>query len=208
MGRSGKTPKGLATRARIVEAATGMFLDRGYVATTVAAIAKGSGVSAQAVYLAFGSKTAILKAAVDFAAAGDANEIAMAARPWMDQVRACTDVAAALDIVVEHAAASVERSSPIYEVIRTASADPEVAQLTADITAQRLESVRDIIESLWGKPGFNPATTFEEAVAIGYMLISPEMFRLLVTDCGWTLPRWRSYLRDCLEAQMQVSTPA
>lgn len=203
MGRSGKTSRGLATRARIVQVATEMFLDGGYVATTVAAIAKAAGVSAQAVYLAFGSKSAILKAAVDIAAAGDDEEIALSARPWLDQVKACPDAYAALDIVVEQIAVVTERSSPIYEVIRAASADPEVAQLAADVTAQRLETSRDITALFSGKPGFDPAMTTEQATAIGYMLFSPEVHRLLVDDCGWTPQQWRDYVRTTLRTQMQ-----
>lgn len=207
MGRSGKTSRGLATQARIVEAATELFLRDGYVATTVTAIAKAAGVSAQAVYLAFGSKVAILETAVEVAAAGDAEEVAMVARPWMDQLRDCPDAPGALDIAVVHVAAAIERSSPLYGVIQAAAADPEVAALEAKIIADRLQSARDVMSPLAEKTGFNEDLTAERAAAIGYALFSPEVHRMLVDDCGWSPQQWRDYLGATLRAQMLDPTP-
>src|ERR1700750_2591697 len=71
-----------ATRARIVAAAGPLFVERGYLDTTVSAIAKAGGVGAQTLELSFPGKIAILAAAV--AAPGpDAG--------WLDTVRAERD---------------------------------------------------------------------------------------------------------------------
>ena len=46
-----------ATRARILDAAITRFLDDGYAATTVEAIAQDAGVAVQTIYNVFGSKS-------------------------------------------------------------------------------------------------------------------------------------------------------
>ena len=51
-----------ATRQRIIEAARALFVEQGYVETTVDAIAARAGVVKQTVYLAAGSKAQLLRA--------------------------------------------------------------------------------------------------------------------------------------------------
>ena len=48
-----------ATRARVVEAAMALFIERGYVATTIDAIAERADVSAETIYSTFGNKRAL-----------------------------------------------------------------------------------------------------------------------------------------------------
>jgi AcrR family transcriptional regulator len=57
-----------ATRARIIAAATPLFVRDGYLETTMSGIAKAAGVAVQTLYLSFGSKVAVLEAALDVAA--------------------------------------------------------------------------------------------------------------------------------------------
>src|SRR4051812_27540644 len=57
------------TRRRLLSAADRCFREQGYRATTVTAIAAGAGVSLQTLYLAWGSKAALFKAAAAAAAA-------------------------------------------------------------------------------------------------------------------------------------------
>jgi AcrR family transcriptional regulator len=58
-----------------------LFLDRGYGATTVDAIADLSQVPVATVYRLFGSKVGILKALIDVSIVGDDEAVAMADRP-------------------------------------------------------------------------------------------------------------------------------
>ena len=60
-----------ATRLRIIEAATDLFVTHGYAATSIAAIADAADVAPQTIYAAFGTKAGLLGAAVDVAMAGD-----------------------------------------------------------------------------------------------------------------------------------------
>ena len=59
------------TRRRILEAAGSAFVVGGYAGATIRAIAAEAGVSVPTVELLFGTKTRLLKAAIDVAIAGD-----------------------------------------------------------------------------------------------------------------------------------------
>src|SRR5712691_6890290 len=59
------------TRSRIIAAAAGRFLTRGYAGTTMRAVAVDAGVALPTVELAFRTKAGLLKAAIDVAIAGD-----------------------------------------------------------------------------------------------------------------------------------------
>ncbi|HEX4175708.1 MAG TPA: helix-turn-helix domain-containing protein, partial [Acidimicrobiales bacterium] len=60
-----------ATRTKVLEAATRLFVAKGYTATTMADIAREAGVAMQSVYTAGRSKADLLSAAVERAVAGD-----------------------------------------------------------------------------------------------------------------------------------------
>jgi AcrR family transcriptional regulator len=202
MAPTGKTARGMATRQRIVEAATRLFVADGYLSTTVTAIAREAGVGVQTVYLAFGSKAAILKTAIDVAVAGDYEDIPVSRRPRADDARAAPDASSMLDICLEVALADTERAGPMYQVCQAAAADPEVAELLADIGRQRRSSWHQAAELLAGRAGFRPDLTVERARDILYALVSPDMWRILVSECGWSSRQWHDFTRAAARAQL------
>jgi AcrR family transcriptional regulator len=68
------------TRAAVVDAARSLFVDRGYVATTIEAISDRSDTPQATVYRLFSSKLGILKAVLDISVGGDDEEVAMGDR--------------------------------------------------------------------------------------------------------------------------------
>src|ERR1700751_4925718 len=69
------------TQAAVVGAAQGLFLERGYAATTIEAISELSDTPQPTVYRLFSSKLGILKAVLDVSVGGDDEAVAMADRP-------------------------------------------------------------------------------------------------------------------------------
>src|ERR1700744_2050469 len=67
------------TRNRILEAAEAEFTAGGYAGTTVTRLAASAGVSVQTLYLAWGSKRALLRGYMEHVLAGDAASPADAA---------------------------------------------------------------------------------------------------------------------------------
>src|SRR5215469_5332281 len=63
------------TEERIVAAATELFLAEGYLATTLAAVARRARVGARTVYVRFGTKVALFKRVIDAAIVGDTEAV-------------------------------------------------------------------------------------------------------------------------------------
>lgn len=202
MAPTGKTARGMATRQRIVEAATRLFVADGYLSTTITAIAQAAGTGVQTVYLAFGSKAAILKTAIDVAVAGDYEDIPASRRPEADAAREAPDAPSMLDIFLEVGLSSTERAGPMYQVCRAASADPEVAKLLTDIDRQRRASWQTAAEWLSDRAGLRPGLTAERASDILYALVSPDMWRTLVAECGWSSQQWRDFTQATARAHL------
>jgi len=80
-----------ATHRRVVDAARTLFLGRGYVATTMADIAREAGVALQSVYKAAHSKADLLHEVRDLAVAGDDRQVMLLDRPEYAAVRAEAD---------------------------------------------------------------------------------------------------------------------
>src|SRR6516165_8933703 len=70
-----------ATRRAVVGAAARLFVERGYGATTIDAIAADAGVSRKTVFTSVGGKSQALKLAIDWAIVGDDEPVALLDRP-------------------------------------------------------------------------------------------------------------------------------
>ncbi|HEX2286870.1 MAG TPA: helix-turn-helix domain-containing protein, partial [Mycobacterium sp.] len=63
-----------ARQRSIIEAATALFVEQGFGATTIDQIAAAADVSPQTIYATYGSKAAVLFRAIEVAVAGDYDE--------------------------------------------------------------------------------------------------------------------------------------
>src|SRR5215470_9142592 len=86
------------TRARILAAATQQFVARGYAPTTMGSVAEAARVSVPTIELIFGTKPKLLKAAIDFAIAGDDKPVPMFEREWAAAAAAAEDATSYLAI--------------------------------------------------------------------------------------------------------------
>jgi AcrR family transcriptional regulator len=202
MARPAKAPKphherSRATRARVLAAATGLFVRDGYVATTMAAIAAEAGVAVQSLYLRFGSKLAILSAALDVAIVGDDEPIAHLDRPWVHQLANTHSGPQAVRLWVSEVRRICSRTYPIYAVGQAAAAG-EAGELLAVNKRQRREGMRAIASVLSLKPGFRPDLTVETAGDMMYGLGGEDPYGLLVVDCGWQPDAWEAWCADVL----------
>ena len=75
-----------ATRRQILDAAQELFEERGYVATSMAAIATEAGVASKTVYLAFETKSGVLRALWNLLLRGDEADIPVEERAWYRRV--------------------------------------------------------------------------------------------------------------------------
>src|SRR5947208_15658101 len=75
-----------ATRREILEAAQRLFERDGYAATTMAAIAAEAGVALKTIYVAFETKSGVLRALWNLTLRGDEGEAPVAEREWYREV--------------------------------------------------------------------------------------------------------------------------
>src|SRR5215207_6672140 len=99
---SGQRERARATRRRIREAALRLFVELGYLATTIEAIAAEAAVAVQTVYFVFGSKRALLTEILDMATAGDEAPVPVVARPWVEEARRESDPRRTVRLIVHH----------------------------------------------------------------------------------------------------------
>lgn len=203
----GRRERSRRTRERIVDAATRLFVEQGYVSTTVANVAEAAGVAVQTVYYTFGTKLNLLAGVLDASIAGDLEPIPVMERPWIQALAAERDAPSAVALLVHETLAIVARAAPVYEVIRRAAADPDVAALLADNRRSRRQGQREMVEILHQGGHLSPKVTVEFATDVVYALLNEEVFQLLVSDSGWPIQRYCDWATSTLVQQLHSRNP-
>jgi len=196
---SRRREQALATRRAVLDAARDRFVEGGYVATTIDAIAERAGVSPETVYATFRNKRTLLSALLDVAMAGDDDPVPILERPWVQQLRDEDDPQRRLRILARNGRLILERTAPIYEVLRgAAAADPEIASLWERNKAQRFAGQRALLGILTRRAPLRDGLTAATATDVLFAVGSPETYRLLVIDRGWPADRFERWYADTL----------
>lgn len=196
-------------RAAVIDAARRLFLELGYGATTVDAISRESDVPPATVYRLFSSKLGILRSLMDVSIGGDDEDVAMANRREVRGLATENDPAALLAGFVALTVQINERVAPIYRIlVSAAGTDPDAAALLDDLTRQRQQGQKMIARALGRTGALRPGLRAADAGDLVHALLSPEMYRLLVVDRGWSVQRYERWLTDTLAQQLLESAPA
>lgn len=200
--------RNVETEAKIAAAATRLFCTQGYVDTTMAAIARAAGVSVQTLYLRHGSKAAILSAALDVAIAGDAQDTTLPERTdgFFAQTLAAPDARRSIAAAVRGAREICERTHALYDVIRSAAADPEVAAVLDKNRSERITGLRTLAKAIAGKDGYDPAVRVQRTADLLYALGTEDAYLLFVIDRGWKPDAWEQWVVDTIAAQVLSPT--
>ena len=191
------------SRWAMLQAARRLFLDRGYAATTMPAIAAAAGVSVQSVYKAFGNKPALLKAVFDVAIGGVDEPVPVLQREALGRVRAEPDPYRKLSLYGEFVAEVTPRHVPIQLLARAAAtADPEAAGVWDQLRAERLAGLTLFARALHQDGHLRPGVSVDEARDLLWTYNSPELYELLVLQRGWTPQRYGRWLADALTAAL------
>lgn len=189
-----------ATRLAVLEAARTLFLERGYGATTLQAVADAASVSVATVYAAFGNKRTVLKELVDVSIAGDDEPVAIIDRPWVAKLRAEPDRARRVRMFAANGRRILDRRSAVDAVVRAAAAtDPEIGELWDDLRRQRREGQGRLLSLVAGAEGVRAGLHPEEAADILYAVLSPETYLTLVGERGWAPERYEAWTVEVIE---------
>jgi AcrR family transcriptional regulator len=192
----------LARRA-VVDAARTLFLERGYVATTIEAISELSDVPTATVYRLFSSKLGILKALLDTSIAGDDQPVAVQERPDVAALFTEPDAHTLLTGFAGVTTAINQRTNDVYRVlVSAAGSDAAAAELLSEIQQQRDRGQGQIARSLSRARALKPGLRVRDAADLIHALMSPEVYSLLVGDRGWTPERYQQWLATTLTQQL------
>jgi len=129
-----------ATRRQVVTAASRLFAERGYAATTIAAIAAEAGVSRKTVFTSVGGKVELMKLAYDWAIAGDDEPVAKVDRPEILELQAEPDASVVIEKYVAGLDESMTRVAPIHDALRSA-ADVDEGRKSTGRVASAIQAV-------------------------------------------------------------------
>ncbi|HEX5302892.1 MAG TPA: TetR/AcrR family transcriptional regulator [Streptosporangiaceae bacterium] len=190
-------------RERVVDAASRLFGERGYVATTIEAIAREAGVAPATVYQAFGTKQAILARILDVTIAGDAGPAVLLDRDWVRQAARHPDPRQRLALVVRHTSQVAARTASVKEVMRdAAAADPAVRQLLLEDDRRRYLTQQALVDLIIGAGSLRPGCDRDHAVATFFALVSSHGYQLLATQLGWSPDDWQRWLTGVLDREL------
>src|SRR5262245_22047873 len=189
------------TRSRILDAAYRLFADRGYAATTIAAVADEAGVSSETIYLTLGGKRGLLESVIEMAIAPET-----AASTQEDALRhelaELPEARERLGAMIEYSCRILARTRPLHAVIRGA-ADKEAfaAALGRRLLHDRLTAQTERIRTYLADD-LRLGLSIEQAGQRYNALASPELYYLLTAELGWTRDQHREWLTELLTTQL------
>ena len=199
-GRHGRDTVGTqATERAIIEAANRLFLERGYVGTTMDAIAETAGVVVQTIYNSVGNKQAVLSRVLDYSAAGG-RAPATVPDTMRERTAAVPEADGLVKLLAEWFAEVQPRIAPLMRTIQQGAAvAPEVETLERERAAQRFRNYHEAARAMavrsdaMGMP-------VPEAAALIWVLGHPVVYRFLVLEQGWSVARYRRWLEGVMRA--------
>ena len=184
------------TRVKVVEAATKLFVEKGYTATTVSEIAKEAGVALQSVYKAGGSKAELMHHVVDVAVAGDTKDGLVQERPPFEAFMAETEPVAKVRMFAGMICDIQERLAPIQRAqSESAAVDETAAAYWRNAHLLRLQTFDFALRTL---PEDRLRRSHDETVATVWAIGSTEVYTLMTTIAGYDHDQVRAWLADTL----------
>jgi AcrR family transcriptional regulator len=194
-GLTHRQRQALETRRLIAEAAKGLFLERGYAATTMEAIAGGAGVAVSTVYAVFKNKRAIL------------TEIRMT---WHEQTRAREineeaaeqpDPGRRMEMVAHANRRQWEFGGTLVTIYKgAAAADREAAAELREALRGRRSALDRVVEGM--EEALRPDLDVDRAAAILRALCQAEVYWELVEESGWSPDEYETWLSATLKQQL------
>ena len=190
------------TRRRIQLAARDLFVERGFTATTVAAVARAAGVSPDTIYVSLGGKRGLLEGVLELAISGLDDPSAVREQRLREEMERLSDPRQRLRKWVHYSCQVLARTSPVHAVIRgAADSDAFAVELRRRLLQRRLEGQTAVVRA-YLDGGLRPGLSIEEAGERFCALSSPELYHLLVVELGWPPERHKAWLTQLLEAEL------
>lgn len=185
------------TRRAILDAATQLFVERGYIATTVADIAAAAGVALDTIYAAVGRKPTLFRLLIETAISGADAPVPAEERDYVAAIRAETQAVRKLELYAQAMRGIHIRLAPLLRVLQVAApSDPELAAVWSEIAERRAHNMRMFVSDLGETGAMREDISREEAADVIWATNSPELYVLLVYERGWDPDHYAHWLAD------------
>lgn len=192
-----------STRLAVIQAASRLFADRGYVATSLEDVAKEAGVSRATIFTSVGGKADLLKAAYNVAIVGDDEPVPLPQRPWAKAVRDEPDPKRMIDGYAHMITDVSGRVASVYEAMRgAAAADAEARTLLERMRSERRGGASGFVGFLVARDALRTGLDKNRAADVVWVLNDPGLYHLLVHVRGWTPVQFQKWLAETLKDQL------
>ena len=169
----------------------------------MAAIAAEARVALKTVYVAFETKSGLLRALWHLLLRGDEGDAPMGQRDWYRELLEEPDPERQLRLMARSSRLVKLRAAALMEVIRSAApGDPDIGSLWSRIQSDFYDIQRPLVESLAEKGALRPGLDVERATDILWTLNHPNLWQLLVGERGWTPEQYEQWFGDAICAQL------
>jgi AcrR family transcriptional regulator len=197
-----------ATRAHILRTARRTLESEGYANTSVAAIAAAAEVSSKTLYLAFSTKSGLLRALWDVALGGADDQRPVTAREWYREMADERDAERRLRINARNSRTVKERAGGMLRVISDAAqVDHDARELWQLIQTEFHDNQATVVQLLHDQGALRPEVDVDRAADILWTINHPDLWRLLVVDRGWSTEAYEIWTADTACAQLLVAAP-
>ena len=186
----------VATRSAVLVAARDLFQEKGYAATTVAAVARLAGVAVDTVYTSVGRKPELVLAVIDMVLGGTDEPVPAEQRDYVQAVRAEPSARGKIEIYAEALARLVPRMAPLQEALRKAAdTDVSCAATWRHLVDRRAANMRLFAAELRATGQLREDLTDEKVADIVWSTNAAEYW-LLLEQRGWVPERYQALLVD------------
>jgi AcrR family transcriptional regulator len=189
----GRRARAEESRRRVLDVARRLFLERGYAATTVAAVAADAGVSVESVYKVFTSKARLVLALFHDAVAGHDPESAELRADRLSSEEG--DPRRRLRGFGELVAEVTPRVAPLMLLVRAAAqSDADLLAVGPQMLAERLDRMAGHARQLAAGGHLRAGVTVEEARDVLWLYNAPEVYELMVIRRQWSPRRFGDWV--------------
>jgi AcrR family transcriptional regulator len=194
---AGRQAQSAATRGRILDAARVLMLERGYRATTIAAVAAEAEVNVDTVYELVGRKPMILRELIEQAVSGTDHAVVAEEREQIKAIRAEPDPALKLALYARTMRETHARLAPLFLALRDASStEPEAKEVWKEISDRRAANMRKFVGDIRTAGGLRAGLSIADGADTVWVTNSPEVFVMLTVDRGWSPAHYERWLVD------------
>jgi AcrR family transcriptional regulator len=187
-----------ATGRRVVSAAQECFEERGYVATTMRAIAQRAQVSVETVHQT-AAKRELLLAAFTVVVTGEDGPGRLLERPEPKAILDDPDPVRRLRRLAGFVTGLNTRVTPLWRVFeQAAAADQQIAGEYADLITRMRSELRGALTVLAERGGVREDRPIDELADLLWLLALPDQYFRLCEQAGWTIERYTAWLAESM----------